>query len=340
MTIERCIIDLLFAEDCVIIPGLGGFVSQYQPARIQTETSTFIPPSKEIAFQRGLEGDHHRLAGHIAERMNLSVGMAGQRLEEWVRNLKRKIERGDRVFIEGIGSFLMQSNGELRFNADQGINFLIDSYGLFPFHFREVEHDHDRLFRRVPIVRKDEPLKREMLPGTESPKKKKIYHRLTVAIAIPILLILMLVPFNSRISQILTRHPASIAPLPSLFHLNMPEGESMDTSGREISFPIGESEPIQDSVAELDDESMVPEPIAVQPGTDDFPVIAGSFKSEWNARKLERELTSRGYPARILPFSGGWIRVSIESYSTLSEAQTALYRLVTAEPDLSLWIRY
>ena len=40
---------LLLENDCVIVPGLGGFVAHYTPA-IQLEENMFLPPTRTIGF--------------------------------------------------------------------------------------------------------------------------------------------------------------------------------------------------------------------------------------------------------------------------------------------------
>ncbi|NLA48282.1 MAG: hypothetical protein GX876_02335, partial [Bacteroidales bacterium] len=63
MDITSFIRELLFSHDCVIVPGFGGFVGNYAPARIDRATSTFYPPSKQISFNRNLRNNDGLLAG-------------------------------------------------------------------------------------------------------------------------------------------------------------------------------------------------------------------------------------------------------------------------------------
>ena len=45
---------LLLENDCVIVPGLGGFVAHYTPA-IQVEENVFLPPTRTIGFNPQLK---------------------------------------------------------------------------------------------------------------------------------------------------------------------------------------------------------------------------------------------------------------------------------------------
>ena len=42
--------QLLYRYDCVIIPGFGGFVTQFKSAAIDRQAHSIYPPSKEVSF--------------------------------------------------------------------------------------------------------------------------------------------------------------------------------------------------------------------------------------------------------------------------------------------------
>ena len=41
---------LLLENDCVIVPGFGGFVAHYSPATRVKEENIFLPPTRTIGF--------------------------------------------------------------------------------------------------------------------------------------------------------------------------------------------------------------------------------------------------------------------------------------------------
>ncbi len=67
MDITAFIRELLFGHDCVIVPGFGGFIGNYTPARIDKSTSTFYPPVKQISFNRNLNHNDGLLVGRISD---------------------------------------------------------------------------------------------------------------------------------------------------------------------------------------------------------------------------------------------------------------------------------
>ena len=46
---------LLLTQDCVIVPGFGGFVIQAVNASYNAEKSMFVPMSKEVMFNTTLQ---------------------------------------------------------------------------------------------------------------------------------------------------------------------------------------------------------------------------------------------------------------------------------------------
>ena len=94
MDITAYIRELLFSHDCVIIPGFGGFIGNYSPARIDKSSSTFHPPVKQISFNRNLNHNDGLLIGKISESSGLNYGDARNIVDEFVNNVRKRLEKG------------------------------------------------------------------------------------------------------------------------------------------------------------------------------------------------------------------------------------------------------
>ena len=75
MKLEQYISKLLYQYDCVIVPGLGGFVANYKSATIQPVQNTFSPPSKGISFNKNLNNNDGLLANFIAQEETVSFAI-------------------------------------------------------------------------------------------------------------------------------------------------------------------------------------------------------------------------------------------------------------------------
>jgi len=353
METSQAIRKLLFLEDCVIIPGFGGFVARYRPAIIDKTTGTFFPPTKEIVFNNELLQNDGILVSFLANQNGITHERARQDVDVYVEDAKRKLAKGSPVFIDGVGHFFHDKNQDTRFQPDHGINLLPDSFGLTSFHFREINREIMTIGKSPLPIRKDEaPVTVEF--EVNSPRKSNTGRNLRrIAIAMPLLIVFSLLPYHSRVTDTLTSSAASMLPEASLFRLNYPDPIPVDTS-RVIEYPIGEAvtnqtgKEIIDSLASnsvANDNATVKEEVKIEPVAIEvvkivagkFPVIAGCFKVEENAIKLHKQLIDKGYPATITPSRTGFFKVSVQSFATRQEAIDGLARLKKAEPGMQLW---
>jgi len=355
MEITQAIRKLLFLEDCVIIPGFGGFVSQYRPAVIDKATGTFIPPAKEIVFNSGLVQNDGTLVNYIAVKLAVSQDEARRQIDRFVEDSMVKLARNEKVFIDGVGQFTQDKNREIHFRADAGTNLFLDSFGLASFHLGEVSRETNTRQDSALRIQKDE-ISRTVEFSSENNSKSRFGRNLRrIAIAVPLLIAFSLLPFNSRIGDTLISSPASMVPEPSFLRLNYPEIPIRDTS-RVIEFPIKEdltgdqvtneistgdkagSEAAE--VGEVKKEEVKKEevkPVEIKVSTGKYPVIAGCFKVKENADRLHKLLVDKGYPASITVSRTGLYKVSVQSFATREEAVNGLARIKKAEPKLQLW---
>jgi len=138
MDIGKYIKELLILHDCVILPGLGGFVANYRSAEINEMLKIISPPSKSILFNRNIYHNDGLLIGHISGK----TGMGYKDVEIQVRGYTEKILKstgsGIKFIIDELGFFFMDKEKKLQFQAEPGMNFLIESYSLHNVHFKEL----------------------------------------------------------------------------------------------------------------------------------------------------------------------------------------------------------
>ncbi len=356
MDFNKHIRDLLYLEDCVILPGLGAFISNFKPAEIREETQTFFPPTKEIGFNAELKEDDSLLVNFIAGKERISTEQAEELVYEKITDIDERLKTGQTVSLEGIGTFSLSGDGVILFKALSGVNFFIESYGLSAFHFPELEQEKESFIKRSMIFSQAEPVIRELLPGSKADGKKRDYSLRRIAIAVPALILLSVIPYNAKISESIFRHPASLGPLPSLLELDPPvnqtavrddnqvyfydqgskaEGqESIRQEGKGQRAEEQKAEGIGQKAEEQKAEGSVAESKEILP----YPIIAGSFQSGYNANRLIRQLAGRGYKPEAIQAPHGYIRVVLARYPSLESAQEALYDLKKSNLDLSLWI--
>ncbi len=124
------IYTLLLQNDIVTIPGFGAFVSEYRPAEINDNSDEIKPPSKAITFNDHLKNNDGLLIGHIAEKLHISHFDALLKVEKERDEILFQLDKGDEVFIEGVGTLSYNEQGKISFSAAEDENMLLDSFGL------------------------------------------------------------------------------------------------------------------------------------------------------------------------------------------------------------------
>ncbi len=87
MTIFKEIYDLLYNNDCVIIPEFGAFVLKSHSAYIKDDT--FYPPKKVISFNAMLDENDGLLVKHLSTSRNISYKKALKTINDETQSLEK-----------------------------------------------------------------------------------------------------------------------------------------------------------------------------------------------------------------------------------------------------------
>ncbi len=96
MIIEKYIRNLLYEHDCVVIPDFGGFIAHYVSASVHPIRHTFVPPSKEIAFNEMLKLNDGVLISYVASGEGVSREEAANRVREFAEGVKNGIRHNQK----------------------------------------------------------------------------------------------------------------------------------------------------------------------------------------------------------------------------------------------------
>jgi nucleoid DNA-binding protein len=285
----------------VIVPGFGGFIGNYTPARIDKKTGTFYPPVKQISFNRNLNHNDGLLVGRITGSSGINYGDARNLVEEFVNDIRRKLDKGEKVVFDHIGSFVNNQEGNIQFEPDRSSNFHLDSYGLESFQLLPLEGYNVRT--RVTRTLQKDPERQVSI--------RKILWR--AAVIIPLLSVLVIVPlktdlFRSKVES------TNLNPLVSaeFEHNKMEVDEGAKTEqakiGEEVIKPVITEQP----------KAEIPESVSVEKNA--YFLITGSFKSEDNARSQVNILKAEGFTPEIVVAPNGFFRVCAMACPDMSTA--------------------
>ncbi|PZX10829.1 hypothetical protein LX69_03290 [Breznakibacter xylanolyticus] len=134
-TTGKYISDLIILHDCVIVPGLGGFVSNYLPAGISEEKGLFMPPQKEVGFNRSLMHNDGLLVNHVAMMSGVGYAEAAKQVDVYVQTIMATLAEGRVATIGDLGMLRRDMAGNVLFvPSPQGV-INPDAFGLAPVHY-------------------------------------------------------------------------------------------------------------------------------------------------------------------------------------------------------------
>lgn len=315
MEIQQYISELLSEHDCVIIPGLGGFVGSYLPAQIHPVYHTFQPPSKKILFNINLRQNDGLLANHIAQAKKIDFKEANELIHQFAEETTRSLKIKKYLILQNIGKLYMGKEGNIQFDQDLRSNLLPDSFGLQPFFSAPVNRDvhHNKFEKRLQPRMDTRELVRRAIP-----KPLKWAAILAVPVAVGVMLSLAGYDsiksgsWNSAdiLSALSPFSKADVKPAP----VQPPPSFAVEEEFQDIDEPAVTMEPVAGPVKDK------LEPAGSEP-PGNFAVIVGAFGVEDNARKLVARLKKQGVDASIYDRStGGLSRVTAGVFVSQSEA--------------------
>lgn len=303
--------ELLLLNDCVIIPGFGGFVTNYKQAGLQS--SQFTPPGKSVSFNKKLNFNDGLFINHIASEEGINYIAARKKVERMVQELNYRLTDGEEVSIPGLGILLFDEQQHLVFTPKVEENLNLDAFGLSPF-------SYESLFSRQ-LAPKATP-KEERQASVEVIFQKRSLKK--VAVAIPLVLALALVPLKNNTNNF---QKSTLTAFSEMTAAPAPASEP----AAEISLP---AEPIAEAVAEPE---IAQEIVPVQEAPARYFLIVGSFKNPENAEVFIHELGQKGYEGTNLGVIRGLHFVSLGGYATIDKALDARSSYET-ESGSSSWI--
>ncbi|MCE4565965.1 SPOR domain-containing protein [Maribellus sp. CM-23] len=139
MKLHKFIQQLLPDHEMVIIPGFGAFIQEYQPAEISEDSDEIKPPSTRLTFNPQIRNNDGLLVGYVADNTRDSHFEALQKIEKERDNWLYKLDKGEKVNLDAIGTFFRNEKGELGFLSEDDQPLSLNSFGLETTSLEEPE---------------------------------------------------------------------------------------------------------------------------------------------------------------------------------------------------------
>src|SRR5215210_2367210 len=113
---------LLQSKEC-ILPGIGILKIIHTPASTDANSNRILPPFEGIIFKREDHPGSPGLVAYIAGKKHIAVGDAEVQLENFCKEWKEKINAGEKLHFETVGSIQNNADGVITFEKENSINF-------------------------------------------------------------------------------------------------------------------------------------------------------------------------------------------------------------------------
>ncbi len=322
----------MFTNQGVIIPGLGGFVSEYEPAAFDVNENKFLPPSKKILFNPEYSYHDNLLIKFISKKEKIDIEKSKSLLSDFVKEIKAKLKKGEKIDFPEIGTLTKTVKGEIHFKQNTESNFLTDSFGLKSVKTKRILNQQSAIKTAKPV------------------KQKKSYKKL-ILIGTSAIVFLLLVAaswyFTNRFTDFSilsfnddTEFLAADNTLKNITEINLDSIAKADSINALIVQSIDENTDKKDALFYKEPDKTPAHPTGEEPKPkySEFHIIAGSFKRMTNAERFSSELKNKGYNPEIIQSGENLIRIAIFSYSDETEALKKLYKLRETSGIKSVWI--
>lgn len=352
---------LLPDHDCVVIPGLGGFVCNDRPARYDSAREELIPPAKDMLFNERLIHNDGVLAHELSAASGLTYAEALDQIESESAWMRAALRAGDTVTLAHVGRLFRPTPTEaVVFTPDAELERLFRSFGLQRIPLRPLAVAAPS----VPDTPAAEPAKPQpkFAPATtHATPVHPMWRRIAAALAVPVVAasawwgisqdaeLLNFVPeiglsseagsFIPRFAEegVFVPEPVETADVNRFATLLGSIGESSrlrydfiedrpEPNGTRITTP--EPVPVPDPVS-------VPAPVPVPPK---FLLVAGAFSVPANAEKLAADARSEGLPGEVRRAENGLDLVTVGAFVSETEAREAL-DAVRAAGKFQIWMK-
>lgn len=277
---------LLRQHDCVIVPGLGGFIAQDCAATYVEEECCFLPPYRSVTFNPCLTMNDGLFVHEVAEQHHLSYDDALAAVSLAVNDIHKQIITKGKYKITGIGTLENVNAKSYEFTPlPYGVE-APDLYGLDSYYFAPIEEE---VVETEAVA--DTADNAAMLQDTEADDERltlsipmNVIRYAAVAAVSAVFFFICIAPLNTAIHQ--GRSEASI--FHSLWTLIAPQAPEIHQVSEKQQAPVKHQVSEAHQAPEAQNISVVSQ-VAAAPQTEAKPVVKAQEATE---AKLAQEQTA------------------------------------------------
>ena len=323
MDIHYIIKDLLTKREGLVIPGLGSFIPEFQPASIRQDKKMIHPPRKQFRFDPTIKEDADNiLASEIARQQEMDLKEALRHVEAFTGEVTRQLDEKGSYELEGLGFLEKKPGGviDLKQAESEEADLGFEAIAAEPF---ELETP----------PKKPRQAAAPSTPPPPPPVKKRSRRKTTIWLTILAVFVLLIGYagwytgfYDYVLRQWKQRAQTSEATTP-------PPKDKPRTQEQK---PASRDDKIDQALDQMTDKKqalMYKE----EKDSSNYYLVAGSFKKYENAQEFVGQLTKKGYSPDILE-KDNLFRVTIQTFDKKEDALVKLYQMRDTSQLKSIWL--
>ena len=342
ITLAKHIELLLLEHDCVIVPGLGGFIANHAEARYTGEEEyLMLPPYRTIGFNQQLQVNDGLLVQSYMAAYDTSYPAAHLQMEQDLEKMMRELDMTGKYELENIGTLQKDLNRNISLTAFETGALTPSLYGLYSYEIKSLSQvlKEKKIERNLQAAAASMHISTATQNDTEPDKVEKegskhIVIRLSrrwldvgIAAAAAIVLLFCISYPALKISPIESDTVvAAFTPIQKVEPIaSMPAAKPVQTEKTDVAKP----EVTESKTAEKPEvtESKPVETPTSQPqaqGNAKFAIVLASYVNQKNAETFIELLKKNGYKDARFVENGKTTRILYSGYVTREDAQAAL----------------
>lgn len=316
--IDRHIEVLLLDNDCVIVPGLGGFVAHHANARYDEEDKMFFPPYRTLGFNPLLTMNDSLLAQSYIETYDISYPEAISQIEEEVNSIRHQLNETGVLELNDLGKFLINNEGNLEFEPYESGILTPELYGLNSFeagierHIYASETAHTDNVGSTSTVTKARIVSIDRNQQGDKRLSFSIKALREAAVAAVLLTAVILIAFSPGHRNGLVTQPVKSGVFYNLF-------DSSDTPN-------------------VAPQNILPEPAPSSVLSPYWAIVLASHVTVPNAKMFLKQLNTSGISSAYIYKSQGVVKVLFGKFNTSKEAYDSLRTLRQYDAFKQSWV--
>ena len=339
--LNRHIEILLLANDCVIVPDFGGFITHNVPAQYDKSDKLFLPPLRTLGFNPQLRMNDSVLVQSYVEAYDISYPEALRRIENEVSELKHQLQEEGHYILEDLGELTVNQDGNYEFTPCESGILSPDLYGLSSFSFKSLG---DHVAKEVAMTAEEPVETAEIAEApqlidfaiddddtdkTISIKMSWIRNAVAVAAAVVAFFFIATPVTNSNLgTQTMSQLQHSI-----LYKL-IPQDTTLPT----VEPIVTESVDAKSATAVVKKDTLAkPQPV-VPANAPIYCIVVASQVKQSNAELYVEKLKKNGFPNAYVDVTNKVVRVISAEFTSESEAYRQLNKMNMHEEFYEAWV--